>query len=104
MNIVFYIITGLVCPFIKFEITYKTKRHVLTKREHALNLKLMTLSIYADSGGCYAVVKRKKSKNQKKLKKVVDICWVWCYYNQVAAIRQRQKLKETLINTGFFKN
>lgn len=46
MNIVFYIITGLVCPFIKFEITYKTKRHVLTKREHALNLKLMTLHKY----------------------------------------------------------
>ena len=46
----------------------------------------------------------KNQKNQKKLKKVVDICWVWWYYNQVAAIRQRQKLKETLMNTGFFKN
>ena len=58
-------------------------------------------SIYAASDGCYAVVKRKKSK---KSKKVVDICEGWCYYNQVAAIRQRQKLKETLINTEFFKN
>ena len=47
----------------------------------------------------------KASKNnRKKLKKVVDICEGWCYYNQVAAIRQRQKLKETLMNTGFFKN
>ena len=46
----------------------------------------------------------KNQKNQKKLKKVVDICRVWWYYNQVAAIRQRQKLKETLINTGLFKN
>ena len=43
-------------------------------------------------------------QNRKKLKKVVDICEGWCYYNQVAAIRQRQKLKETLMNTGFFKN
>jgi len=25
------------------------------------------------------------------LKKVVDICDGWCYYNQVAAIRQRHK-------------
>ena len=34
-------------------------------------------SIYAASDGCDAVAKRKKSKNQKKLKKVVDICRVW---------------------------
>ena len=38
---------------------------------------------------------KKIKKNQKKLKKVVDIWEGWCYYNQVAAIRQRQKLKET---------
>ena len=47
---------------------------------------------------------KKIKKNQKKLKKVVDIWEGWCYYNQVAAIRQRQKLKETQQITEFFKN
>ena len=50
------------------------------------------------------IIPIKIKKNQKKLKKVVDIWEGWCYYNQVAAIRQRQKLKETQQITEFFKN
>ena len=49
-------------------------------------------------------LKKKMQKKSKKLKKVVDIWEGWCYYNQVAAIRQRQKLKETQQITEFFKN
>ena len=54
---------------------------------------------------CKKVVKKACNlQKQHFFKKSVDICEGWCYYNQVAAIRQRQKLKETLINTEFFKN
>ena len=66
--------------------------------------KVRKPSIYAASQEYFATGKQKNKKNQKKLKKVVDIWEGWCYYNQVAAIRQRQKLKETQQITEFFKN
>ena len=54
---------------------------------------------------CTCFLKNKKiKKNQKKLKNGVDKYQTGCYYNQVAAIRQRQKLKETQQITEFFKN
>ena len=48
-------------------------------------------SIYAASQEYFAAGKQKNKKNQKKLKKVVDIFEGWCYYNQVAARDERHK-------------
>ena len=68
-----------------------------SKKHNTIYMCLATLKITI-----YSIFKNKSKNNF--FKKSVDIWEGGCYYNQVAAIRQRQKLKETQQITEFFKN